>query len=277
MSLKFVIMLLFLQRDDGMKNYLLVNKNFPHINPVECGEEECKPNHRYAGVRSYWLLHYIVSGKGTFTVNGVTHKLHAGQCFIIRPQDSTVYQSDGKEPWHYIWIGFSTGMTMPEILKSQPFFEGDIYKEIFSKMLGVVSRKNDRECFLCGCIAELLAHLFEENHSPLSATAQAMEQAKNCIESEYMFPTLTVNTLAERLHLNRSYFSTAFRQHTGVSPQEYLNRYRLERAAQLLQHSDMPISQIATVTGYTDFCNFSRMFKRRFNIPPSQYAKQHKI
>ncbi len=257
-----------------MKNYLLVNKNFPHINPIVCGEEECKPNHRYAGVRSYWLLHYILSGKGTFTANGVTHHLHAGQCFVIRPKESTVYESDSEEPWHYVWIGFSAGITMPEILKTKPFFEGEIYERIFSKMLGVATKKDDRECFLCGCIAELLAHLFEENRSPLSATSQAMEQAKNCIESEYMSSALTVNALAKRLHLNRSYFSTAFRNYAGVSPQEYLNAYRLERAAQLLQHSDMSVAQIAMATGYADFCNFSRMFKRRFGISPSQYAKQ---
>lgn len=257
-----------------MKKYLLVNKDFPHINPIECGEEECKPHHRYAGVRSYWLLHYILSGKGTFTANDVTHHLHAGQCFVIRPQESTVYESDSKEPWHYIWIGFSAGITMPEILKAQPFFEGEVYGKTFSKMLGVATQKEDRECFLCGCIAELLAHLFEENRSPLSSTAQAMEQAKNCIESEYMSPELTINALAKRLHLNRSYFSTTFRNHTGVSPQEYLNTFRLEKAAQLLQSSDMSVAQIAAATGYTDFCNFSRMFKRRFGIPPSRYAKK---
>ena len=141
-------------------------------------------------------------------------------------------------------------------------------------MLGVATKKDDKECYLCGCIAELLAHLFEENRSPLSATSKAMEQAKNCIESEYMSPLLTVNSLSERLHLNRSYFSTTFRNYIGVSPQEYLNRYRLERAAQLLQSSDMSVAQVAVASGYTDFCNFSRMFKRRFGISPSQYAKQ---
>ncbi len=139
-------------------------------------------------------------------------------------------------------------------------------------MLGVANQKDGRECFLCGCIAELSAHLFEENRSPLSVTSQAMEQAKNCIEAEYMSPELTVKSLAKRLHLNRSYFSTAFRSYTGVSPQEYLNAYRLERAAQLLQNGEMSVAQIATATGYADFCNFSRMFKRRFGIPPSKYV-----
>ncbi len=257
-----------------MINHLLVNKNFPHINPVVCGEEKCKPNHQYAGVRSYWLLHYILSGKGTFTSNGITHHLHAGQCFVIRPKESTVYESDSNEPWHYVWIGFSAGITMPEILKTQPFFEAQKYADIFSKMLGVSARKDDKECYLCGCIAELLAHLFEESRSPLSTTSQTMEQAKNCIESEYMSPALTVNGVAERLHLNRSYFSTAFRNYTGASPQEYLNRYRLERAAQLLKSSDMSVAQIAMATGYADFCNFSRMFKRRFGVSPSKYNKQ---
>lgn len=254
-------------------NYLLVNKNFPHINPVECGEQRCDPCHRFAGIRSHWLLHYIISGKGKFTVDGKTYSLHAGQCFIIRPQEPTVYESDSEDPWHYVWIGFSTSMPLPDVLKKQPFFESENCATVFNKILSVSTMSNNRECYLCGCIAELLALLFQEDSSPLSTAAQCMEQAKSCIESEYMSPTLTVALIAERLHLNRSYFSTAFRRYTGVSPQQYLNAYRLERAASLLKRGGMTLSQISYATGYADFCNFSRMFKRRFGVSPSQYAK----
>lgn len=53
------------------KQILLVNRHWHDVNPVDCGWEACKPGHAFGpAARFYWLLHYVVQGRGTFTAGG---------------------------------------------------------------------------------------------------------------------------------------------------------------------------------------------------------------
>ena len=87
---------------------------------------------------------------------------------------------------------------------------------------------------------------------------------------------LTVTKIAKMLNLERSYFSTVFRKTFGVSPQTYLSNYRLEKAAELLLADDASITDIAYATGYSGVINFSRMFKRRYHVSPSEYRAMYR-
>ena len=88
-------------------NLNLRNKNISFINPYVCGRQSCMPGHTNKGIRRYWLMHYIVSGKGIFKAGGKTYDVSEGEMFIIRPDEMFVYQADTKAPWSYKWIGFS--------------------------------------------------------------------------------------------------------------------------------------------------------------------------
>ena len=56
-----------------------------------------------------------------------------------------------------------------------------------------------------------------------------------------------------------------------MSPQAFLIQVRLERAAQLLRGSDMPVGHIAATVGYNDALSFSKAFKHKYNISPTEY------
>jgi hypothetical protein len=89
----------------------VANKRLPGLNPLTFGEERCQPLHLYGpGTRPYWLLHYVVSGKGLFVADEKTYKVSASQCFIVKPEEKIFYQADEHDPWHYIWIAFSSDM-----------------------------------------------------------------------------------------------------------------------------------------------------------------------
>ena len=76
--------------------------------PTVLGEEECVPSHSFGPfIREYFLIHYCIDGKGTFSVEGKTYKVSKGEIFIICPGQVTVYTADADDPWHYAWIGFS--------------------------------------------------------------------------------------------------------------------------------------------------------------------------
>ena len=57
-----------------------------------CGYEKCASGHFWGpAVRTQYLLHYVISGRGTYAVGGETYTPHAGTCFLIRPGERTVY------------------------------------------------------------------------------------------------------------------------------------------------------------------------------------------
>ncbi len=87
-------------------------------------------------------------------------------------------------------------------------------------------------------------------------------------------PEISISELADRLLLCRSALIRRFVHITGMTPQKFLRRRRLERAAMLLHFSDKNIKQIAQETGFCDRYHFSRLFRQEFNYPPAAYKRQ---
>ena len=56
-----------------------------------------------------------------------------------------------------------------------------------------------------------------------------------------------------------------------VSPQEFLMNFRMERARGLLRYTDRPVGEIAEEVGYADSMSFSKAFKKRFHLTPSEF------
>ena len=101
-----------------------------------------------------------------------------------------------------------------------------------------------------------------------------MQYALDCIHSEYVEP-ITVETIAHRLGLNRSYFSTLFKSRIGISPKRYLFEHRMRIAATLLTEEKTSVSVTANSVGYSDIFNFSKMFKQFYGVSPAEYARKN--
>lgn len=87
---------------------------------------------------------------------------------------------------------------------------------------------------------------------------------------------ITVDQLAAELNVNRSYLSSRFSSEVGMSPSQYLTRVRMSTAKQLLRETDLSIGQVAARVGYNDIFYFSRLFKTREKITPTQYRQLNK-
>lgn len=266
-----------------MPLYRLQNRRLPGYNPVHAGFEYCRPGHDYGPTaRSHFLLHYIASGRGSFTHGETTYTLGAGDCFIIRPSEVNYYRADDAEPWHYIWIGFTAG-EVPHFLQTNDVlhipFAAPLFLDIEDKFAAYNSpdrADGDREAYLCGAVTAVMARLILHFSRPaVSPTESRILIAKNRIDTAYASP-LTVAGLAAECGFERNYFSRRFKEITGAAPQEYLVKRRLSAAAELMaQRGFTPLAAAAAV-GYTDIYLFSNMFRRHFGLSPRAYIRKHK-
>lgn len=90
------------------------------------------------------------------------------------------------------------------------------------------------------------------------------------METSY-YETIDLAALSKRVHLNASYLVRAFRQETGVTPIQYLNKLRLSAAISYLVNTEMSVQQIADATGFNSIHYFSRLFKRKYGSSPQQW------
>ena len=95
---------------------------FMDLTLYQYGYERCLPLHSYGpAVRNHYLFHYVISGKGTLSVDKVTYskeyEVHGGMGFLIEPGQINTYYADRADPWEYTWIEFD-GMKVKEILET---------------------------------------------------------------------------------------------------------------------------------------------------------------
>lgn len=250
------------------------------------GHSVTAPGHQYGpSVRSYYLIHYILRGKGTFQVNQTTYALSEGQGFFIAPDYQTVYTADEQEPWIYIWVAFS-GKQAKEIMDSIGLEQDN---PIFS---------SKEEKILKNCVMEMLAHnssspvdryhnlsmlyLFlstianaqqQKEHLPAPSGNEYVAHAIQYIQGHVHDP-ITVADIASYLGLNRSYLSSLFKKHTGMPPLKYIQTFRITKAKHMLEASDISIAGIAYSCGYQKPESFMKIFKQQFGMSPSAYRKQ---
>lgn len=251
---------------------LIVNQQFHDINPLVCGSEQCEPGHSYGpAVRMYWLLHYVEKGCGVLRADGREYKVEKGQIFVIRPMETTVYQADIQNPWRYHWIGFTAGISLPNVLLSERVIINRDAEGIFRRMQESSQMNQGKELFLTGLIYQLLSSLNQREKGIYDYVAQV----RTYIDSSYM-QDVSISRLAGQMNVNRCALSTQFRQKTGKSPQQYLVSCRMEQSCRLMDTYGYGPGQAAIAVGYPDVCAFSKMFKRFYGISPSEFRKQSK-
>jgi AraC-like DNA-binding protein len=251
-----------------------------------CGMEKCKNGHYFGpAVRDHFLIHYILNGTGSFQVDGKVYTLHENQGFLICPGVVTFYQADNENPWTYAWVGFS-GIKAEQYLKdanlsrSNPIFtydEGDFIKQCFEKMLKASQLKLASEIRLQGLLCIFLSELIEKAASKnIDINNQKklyVKKAVQFVEANYS-RDFSIKQLADYLGLNRSYFSTLFKDILNTSPQEFLIRFRMEKASSLLAHSSLSISEVSRSVGYDDPLAFSKIFKKIYGCSPKEHKNK---
>jgi hypothetical protein len=192
--------------------------------PCNVGHEKCLPHHSFGpAVRTEWLLHFVLSGKGSFRTARGEYRVQKGEMFIIKPMEITYYEADADEPWEYVWISFRTETELPSLLSerdvtSVPYLE-DVFRElVFSREFadGGIGYSEHVTAMLW----ELMGRIRHRGGGVKNENSY-VDAARDIIESE-LHRDITVSEIANRLHPNRSYFTALFSRVTGRSPGAYL-------------------------------------------------------
>ena len=124
-------------------------------------------------------------------------------------------------------------------------------------------------------LEETLAHLeaaLAHEHR-LSSTAQGLVRRAMAFLHAHYTETLTRRMIAAHVGLDEDYLTYCFRQEQGMTPITYLNRYRVNRAKQLLQQTNQSVTAIALAVGFSDSGYFSRVFRREVGVSPEAYRR----
>ena len=101
-------------------------------------------------------------------------------------------------------------------------------------------------------------------------------RAINYIKNNYG-AKLTIEKIADNVHIHPSYLSTIFKKYTGLSVNNYINNYRISIAKQLLANTDNDISAIANLTGFYDSQHFLKTFKKVCGTTPKSFRKSFTV
>lgn len=252
-----------------MAERLVMSSYWKNLAPFFFGYEACSAGHTFGpAYREYYLIHYVLSGKGTYYREGKTYAINTGDIFIIRPNEITTYQADPQDPWEYAWLSFL--MSEPPLFLDKPVIHHPPVQHIFTYL-----RDHLQDKMLDGKIYSLTYELLwilmqkESSHTPEDYASYA----KTYFELTYM-KHITIEDIAKNLHIDRRYLTGVFRKAYGISPKEYLINLRMQKAVQFIQ-AGHNISEASRMAGFTDLSNFYKQYKARYGTVPGIDRKKH--
>ncbi len=233
-----------------------------------------------------FALNYISSGRGTFESRPrFSTSIEPGHAFLLFPKIWHRYAPDPEAGWHEHWIGFD-GEIARRWLRRKLFSPKNPVVKInaedtvlatFSRIMqSIRANRPALQQILAGATDNLMGLIYSAQQAQPAHDAQntnAIESAIARIQNDFACD-LNMKHLARELGVGYSWFRHTFTAHTGLSPHQYLLEFRLVRARNLLAESEFSIKEIATQTGFGDEFYFSRLFRQKLNLSPTQWRNR---
>lgn len=291
----------FIYRDTG--EHFFQNGNSIYINYIS---EEPVP---HLHVHDFIEISYVASGSGIHILGDSTYEVGKGDLFLInyhiphefrsleppaaplrvyncvfKPDFIDVNLIDYKEfrdVMHYLSFRsiFSLESETIDDLKISGS-ENMALEEIYRKMLDEFTKKEDGYIELLRVyLMELLIKIFRSLKKSYNSENSVMPHHARLIEQsiQYLKSNFAVNTkladLASQSFLSPTYYCKIFKDYTGMTVSEYVQRIRIEEACNLLRTTDDKIIIIAQKVGYSDIKHFNEVFKKLTGRTPSSYKK----
>lgn len=233
--------------------------------------------------RHLYVLTYVMSGRGYYEVNDKKFALSKGDSFLVYPGTKVKYYPDSEDKWEYMWVDFN-GDKAEEILEctsltaNNPVLyanENNIYEKFceLSDLFENYSKKNyhiyslEYKSKFYALLAEYIRRYPTSNEQEVVLKNRIL----NYIHKKYSEPTFSVKDIEEKFSMSTAVLYRYFNKNFGITPKKYINELRIEKATYLLHKEDMTVKDAALSVGFKDPLYFSKVFKEKTGINPSEY------
>ncbi|HEY8454417.1 MAG TPA: AraC family transcriptional regulator [Actinopolymorphaceae bacterium] len=253
--------------------------NLHHCEPEWRLAPRVRPNHQI------WL---VEAGSGELTVARTQHLLEGGVVVLVPPAVPHWAHHDPRSPLQCYVLHFEVRIlgahapgalaALPSLLRPKPSILPELRAAAADMCREVGDPAPEHVLLANAAITRLVGLLWSVNTANRSlGSIRAALPAHTRLEpvlahiADHYDRPLTLAELASVAGLSPTHLSHIFRGAVGLSPFQYLQRYRMRRARHLLQTTDLGIAEIGRRVGFTDPAYFSRVFRRLEGMTPTQY------
>ena len=227
----------------------------------------------------------------TYVDQGSMHSVVEGQDILLKQGDLVIY---GPNQWHmqyaeigvaprFVTITFDVDNGDLTPLLNRKFTAPQHVVTLLQKMLREQERMDAFSSNMIVTLLEmLLLVLLRENATPRAGRLQTsnavhseneiIRQAQQYISS-HIREKLSVPLVARQVDVSPSYLTALFHKNLQISPGEYIRRTKLQESKQMIRENNLNFTEIAAELQYSTVHHFSRQFKEKFGITPTEYAK----
>ena len=254
---------------------------------VVCGGyEECAPNYRVKrDTFPYFVVEWVVRGKGSVVLDGNRHDLGKDSLFCFGPETVHDIQTDSSRPLAKHFVSF-VGSESLDLLEQAGLLPGSVerlpprldFAWIFES-LRRDGETGDRfsEAACKTLLRYLLVKLASTPSTPKSEDAGAHATFVRC--DEYLVENAkqlaSLAELADDCGVDEAYLCRLYRRFSSETPYQRLRRLKMNLAADDLLATQSSIKQVALAFGFSDPFHFSRTFKSVFGVAPSEFRRLH--
>ena len=240
--------------------------------------------HSVPHTHNHLELFYIVGGKGQFLIQDQLYPVNVNNLVIINPNIPHTEVSLNAQPLEYIVLGVE-GIELAGSEHSNgqfsilDHFESVEISGCLRNILREMEQKSTGYEDVCQAYMEILIiRLMRNTALSVPSEPQVISKNQQCAQvkryiDQHFKETLTLEQLAEEAHMNKFYLSHAFKKEYGVSPINYLISRRIEESKYLLAETDLSLSRIAQLLGFSSLSYFSQVFRRTQNVSPLEFRQ----
>lgn len=238
--------------------------------------------HSVPHTHNHLELFFIVGGKGQFLIEDRLYPVDINNLVMINPNVPHTEVSLNAQPLEYIVLGID-GIELATTENSNGQFsildhyESAEISGCLRNILREMELKNPGYEDICQAYMEILIiRLMRTTSLAVPTEPQTVSTNRQCAAVQryidlHFKEALTLEQLADEGHMNKFYLSHAFKKEYGISPINYMISKRIEESKYLLAETDLSMSQIAQLLGFSSLSYFSQVFRRTQDISPMEY------
>ncbi|WP_051691167.1 ABC transporter substrate-binding protein [Bacillus zhangzhouensis] len=242
---------------------------------------------------TYCLL-FSLKSSGFLFINDQKWRLKDETLYTMMPNETFMLETDPYQKYELYLVRFHIYVshhddlkaiskeTAKPLLNAWQFVHTDTFEQIhhsLTQMADLLQQTDSTHSFQSQLLFQkLILKLLTLQKHMMCDTTQALFKTKQYIDDHSDEP-IRLTTLSEMAGVSPNHYSERFKEQFGLSVTDYLMKKRLTRAKQLMAQGNEKLKNIAQEIGYQDPYYFSRIFKKKTGVTPSQYMKsrQRKI